>query len=147
MRFFVEIYNNIFFRVAFFSWLIAQLLKFILALIIDRDFNIERFYGAGGFPSSHTASMLGVSTAIGIKMGFDSGLYALALVMSFIVMYDASGVRRAVGKQAKIINNMLQNIKEYNHFPNDELKELIGHTPFEVIGGALLGILVANLLT
>lgn len=143
---FVEgLINNEFFKVAFIAWFIAQFLKVILTLLIEKKLDIGRFWGSGGMPSSHTSSVVGVSTAIGIVNGFDSAMYALSLVFAFVVMYDASGVRRAVGKQAAILNNMIHDLSEHKHIEQEQLKELIGHTPFEVIGGAVLGIIVANI--
>lgn len=146
MNFFEGIYMNEFMRVAFLSWFIAQFMKVVLTLIIEKRLDIERFWGSGGMPSSHTSSVMGVSTAIGLTYGWETSMYALSLVFSLIVMYDASGVRRAVGKQAGILNTMIHDIYEHKHIEQGQLKELIGHTPFEVIGGAILGIIVANLL-
>lgn len=143
---FVEgLINNEFFKVAFIAWFIAQFLKVILTLLIEKKLDIGRFWGSGGMPSSHTSSVVGVSTAIGLVNGFESAMYALSLVFAFVVMYDASGVRRAVGKQAAILNNMIHDLSEHKHIEQEQLKELIGHTPFEVIGGAVLGIIVANI--
>ncbi len=143
---FVEgLYNNMFFRVAFVSWFIAQFMKVLLTLFFEKRLDIGRIWGSGGFPSSHTSSVVSVSTAIGLIQGWDTAMYALSLVFSLVVMYDASGVRRAVGKQAAILNNMIHDLSEHKHIEQEQLKELIGHTPFEVIGGALLGVLVANL--
>lgn len=144
MTFFEALYNNDFFRVAFISWFIAQFMKVILTLFFEKRLDVGRFWGSGGFPSSHTSSVVSVSTAIGLAEGYDTAIYALSLVFALIVMYDASGVRRAVGKQAAILNKMIHDISEHKHIEQEQLKELIGHTPFEVIGGALLGVLVAN---
>lgn len=144
MPYFSELFKNEYFIVAFVAWFIAQLLKFILTIIFERKFDIGRFWGSGGMPSSHTSSVMGVSTAIGLVQGWDSAIYALALVFSFVVMYDASGVRRAVGKQASILNEIIHDLYAHKHIEQEQLKELIGHTPYEVIGGALLGIIVAN---
>ncbi len=144
MTFFNELIANEFFKVAFVAWFIAQFMKVILTLAFEKRLDIGRFWGSGGFPSSHTSSVMSVSTAIGLDTGFDTPFYALSLVFTLIVMYDASGVRRAVGKQAVILNEMIHDISEHKHIEQEQLKELVGHTPFEVIGGAILGILVAN---
>ncbi len=141
-----QILLNTYLQIAFVSWFIAQLLKVIITFIIFKKIDIKRMWGSGGFPSSHTSSVVALTTAIGIIDGFATNLFAISLVFSMVVMYDASGVRRAVGKQAKIINTMLLNISEKKSVDNKALKELIGHTPFEVIGGALLGIVVANIM-
>lgn len=146
MNFFEGLYLNEYIRVAFLSWFIAQFMKVVLTLMFEKKLNIERLWGSGGMPSSHTSSVMGVSTAIGLTNGWETPIYALALVFSLIVMYDASGVRRAVGKQAGILNAMLHDLYEHKHIEQGQLKELIGHTPFEVIGGAILGILVANFM-
>ncbi|MBI9012012.1 MAG: divergent PAP2 family protein [Clostridiales bacterium] len=145
MTFVEGLINNEFFKVAFIAWFIAQFFKVILTLLIEKKLDIGRFWGSGGMPSSHTSSVVGVSTAIGLVNGFGSAMYALSLVFAFVVMYDASGVRRAVGKQAAILNNMIHDLSEHKHIEQEQLKELIGHTPFEVIGGAILGIIVANI--
>ncbi len=145
MNFVEGLYSNEFFRVAFVSWFIAQFMKVLLTLFFEKRLDIGRIWGSGGFPSSHTSSVVSVSTAIGLTQGWDTAMYALSLVFSLVVMYDASGVRRAVGKQAAILNNMIHDLSEHKHIEQKQLKELIGHTPFEVIGGALLGVLVANL--
>lgn len=144
MNFFVGLIDNQYFTVAFIAWFIAQLMKVILTVIIEKRFDIGRFWGSGGMPSSHTSSVMGLSTMIGLVHGWNSAYYATALVFSMIVMYDASGVRRAVGKQASILNEIIHEFYEHKHVGQEQLKELIGHTPFEVIGGAVLGILVAN---
>ncbi len=146
MNFFEAIISNQIFAIAFIAWFIAQLIKVIWSLIKDKKFDMSRFVGSGGFPSSHTSFVMGMSTAVGLKLGFDSAYYAIALTMSLVVMYDASGVRRAVGKQAEIINTIIEDLYAQKPIADDKLKELVGHTPFEVLAGALLGILIANFM-
>lgn len=146
MTYFSELFSNDIFIVSFYSWFLAQLLKVILTLITDRRLNLYRMVGSGGMPSSHSAMVMSLSTAVGIKSGFDSVLYAVALCFSLIVMYDASGVRRAVGKQAIIVNTMLDDLYKHKPIQQERLKELVGHTPFEVFAGATLGILMANFI-
>lgn len=138
--------NNRMFQVAFVSWFIAQALKVILTLIIDRRLNLYRMVGSGGMPSSHSSLVMGLSTAIGLYVGWDTPLYAIALVTSLVVMYDASGVRRAVGIQAAILNQIIEDAYQHKPFSQDKLKELVGHTPYEVFAGAILGIVVANVM-
>lgn len=145
MNFFEGVLNNQYIIVAFVSWFLAQFLKVILTIIIERRFDIGRFWGSGGMPSSHTSSVMGLSTAIGLVNGWNTEYYAISVIFSLIVMYDASGVRRAVGRQASILNEIIHEIYEHKHVGQGQLKELIGHTPFEVIGGAILGIIVANI--
>ncbi len=146
MSYLEHIYNNDVLMVAMISWFIAQGLKVIITLLTDKKLNLYRFVGSGGMPSSHSSMVMGLSTAIGLKEGWGTNLYAATIVFALIVMYDASGVRRAVGKQAILLNKMLED--KQNHRPINEgrLKELIGHTPIEVFAGALLGIFIANLM-
>lgn len=125
--------------VAVMAWAIAQVLKLILTYFTHRRVDLTRLYGAGGMPSSHTALVLALSVSVGKQMGFDSVAFAICLVLSFIVMYDAAGVRRAAGKQAAAINVL------FNHAKltiEEQLKELLGHTPAQVLAGAALGIFI-----
>lgn len=144
--FIVEFTNNIIFWVAAVSWLTAQTIKVLLTFLVDKELKLERFHGSGGMPSAHTATIVSASTAIGIVEGWSSAVYALSLIMAFIVMYDASGVRRSVGTQAKMLNNIIKDFYKHKHFEEDILKELIGHKPTEVVVGAVLGIIIANLM-
>jgi len=131
--------------VSLICWFAAQLLKVIFYGIKYRELNLERFVGAGGMPSSHTSTVIGLATAIAKLHGLDSPYFAIAVILGFIVMYDATGVRRAAGEQAKVLNHLL-----FEHHGFDEtqkmLKELLGHTPLEVFGGAVLGIVLALLI-
>ena len=119
--------------------LLAQLIKVLLNLFIFHRFIAERMWGAGGMPSSHSSFTMALSFSIGKYHGFDSPLFAIALIFSFVTMYDAQGIRRAAGKQAEILNML---ILEHKIPDVDKLKELLGHTPLEVAAGALLGILI-----
>lgn len=149
MLFITEIIHNEIIAVTFIAWFLAQILKVVLTLIKDNKFDVYRFVGSGGMPSSHSSLVMALSTSIGLKMGWQSPEYAISIAMAMVIMYDASGVRRSVGKQAMILNQIIQD--KNNHVSLKEirekrLKELIGHTPVEVFAGALLGILVANLM-
>ncbi|AMJ41641.1 divergent PAP2 family protein [Anaerotignum propionicum] len=136
---FGEITYNVPLWAAIISWAIAQGSKIILTLIIDKRFDATRIVGTGGMPSSHSALVMALAFSIGKYNGFGSPLFAMALIFSFVVMYDAAGIRRAAGKQAEIINMLL--IK--HEVPDmEKLKELLGHTPLEVFVGGLLGIAV-----
>ncbi len=146
MNFFEGMINNYIFWVAFASWFTAQFGKLIINLIFYKKLDWSRMIGSGGFPSSHSSLVMGMSTAIGLKYGFESPFYAIAFVLAMIVMYDASGVRRAVGKQAVILNQMLADLYDKKPITEEKLKELVGHTPFEVLAGAVLGIIIANLM-
>ncbi len=144
MNYFSGIVNNKVFAVAFMAWLIAQILKVILTLIIDRKLNLYRMVGSGGMPSSHSSMVMGLSTAVGLLEGWESTSYGISIVFALIVMYDASGVRRAVGKQAIILNQIIEELYQHKHVGSVKLKELVGHTPYEVFAGAVLGIVLAN---
>ncbi len=148
MEFFESFGNNRVFQVAALSWFIAQTMKVIHTFIIKKRFDFTRFVGSGGMPSSHASFVMGLTTAVGLKNGWDSTYFAIALCMSLVIMYDAAGVRRAVGKQAIILNKMLEDVqdKKKKIITERRLKELIGHTPVEVIAGAILGIIIANLM-
>ncbi len=141
-----EIFFNQYFYIAFIAWLIAQLSKVVTNLVIEKRLNLYRLVGSGGMPSSHSSFVMGLSTSIGLDKGWDSASFAIALVFSLVIMYDASGVRRAVGKQAIILNTMLDDLSKHKHIEQEKLKELIGHTPYEVLVGAILGIVIANLM-
>jgi len=133
-------------RVGVLSWFVAQSFKVLITFWIEGKFIPERFYGSGGMPSSHTSTIVSATTVIGKMSGFDSPIFALAIIMSFIVMYDASGVRRSVGQQAKILNDIIKTFYENRQLEQKALKELVGHKPTEVAAGALLGIIIANLM-
>lgn len=125
------------------AWFVAQSLKVILTLLLHKRFDMSRFWGSGGMPSSHSALICAVMTTIGFQEGFESPIFALALCFAFIVMYDAAGVRRAAGKQAALLNRLVDEILHDGQGLNEErLKELIGHTPVQVLAGALLGIML-----
>ena len=124
--------------------LIAQTIKFTLHLIFDKKIDFRLFTTTGGMPSAHSAFVVGLSTTVGLICGFDSIVFAIALVNALVVMYDAAGVRRAAGRQAACLNRILDDF--YKHEIQEiggKLKELLGHTPFEVFVGALLGAYIA----
>lgn len=124
------------------TWLIAQVLKTALWAITKKRLNLRRLVESGGMPSSHSALVMALTTSVGINEGIRSSTFAVSLVMSLIVMYDAAGVRQAAGKQARILNRIVTDIYENRELHPERLKELLGHTPVEVLVGALLGILV-----
>jgi len=132
--------------VSFLAWFIAQASKVILTVLTHKRLDLRRFVGSGGMPSSHTALVVSLATALGEINGYDSYIFALSLVFAFVVMYDAAGVRRAAGKQAAVLNEIVERLQEGKDVPQEKLKELIGHTPIEVIVGAILGFVVAKLL-
>lgn len=127
------------------GWLIAQALKVILILIMDRRFAAERFFGSGGMPSSHSATVCALASSSAMAFGLDSFQFAVTFILAFIVMYDACNVRLETGKQAVAIKEMqelLRRISEHPLSPEDTLKELVGHTLPQVIVGAVLGIAI-----
>lgn len=133
------------------SWCAAQIIKTIINFIKCRHFNAERLIGAGGMPSSHTAMVVSAVISVGRTKGTDSTIFALAFLFSAIVIYDAMGVRRAAGIHAKEINNMKRTIPELFSKPVNgkkvkELQEYLGHTPLEVCGGFILGVIIAFIL-
>lgn len=123
----------------------AQALKVVFSLFTERKLNFRRFLDTGSMPSSHTSSVVSLATAIGLQEGFSSVLFAMSAVFAVVVMYDATGVRRAAGKQAAVLNKIVENFKTKEGLVliEENLKELLGHTPMEVFGGAILGIIVA----
>ena len=132
--------------IPFLLWLIIQLSKFITDLIINKKINLKRLMGAGGMPSSHSAVVSSIAILIGREYGFDSGIFALALIMAFVVMYDAAGIRRAAGKQASILNRILETPGLTTGEVQEKLIEALGHTPVQVFVGAILGAIVGALL-
>lgn len=125
------------------SALVAQLLKFIGHFIKTRKVDFQVLATTGGMPSSHTAGVIALSTTVGFICGFDSVEFAIALGYSLVVMYDAAGLRRSTGKIAACLNKMRDDFYANGQMPTERLKELLGHTPFEVFAGAILGVLMA----
>lgn len=125
------------------AWAIAQVLKLLISMAVYRKVDIKYLLTGGGMPSSHSALMCACAVGAGYTVGWNSTVFALAAVMAFIVMYDAANVRKETGEQAKILNYMMKNMADCKpDFLNDDLKELIGHTPLQVAVGAVLGIAV-----
>ncbi|MBE3573934.1 MAG: divergent PAP2 family protein [Firmicutes bacterium] len=131
---------------ALLAWLIAQTAKGLLVLIRQRRLDFRRFVGAGGMPSSHSAFVSSLATGIGMTTGWNSPLTALAVVFALIVMYDAAGVRYAAGRQAEVLNRIVDDLYHGGRVREERLRELLGHTPVEVLVGAALGIVVAVLV-
>lgn len=128
------------------AWMIGQFLKIPLEYILNKRFNWGIIFSAGGLPSSHSASVTAVTLTIGFQEGFNTSIFALATAIAMIVIYDAAGVRRQAGIHAERINEIMKNFIESRRFPEEDLKEMLGHTPFEVIAGVLLGVLISWLL-
>ena len=125
------------------AWFLAQISKLIIVLLRERQIQLSYLTSAGGMPSSHSAVVVALATRIGMDHGISSPLFAIAFVFAGVVLYDAAGIRRAVSVQARILNRMLEEVLELKRFNEKRLLELLGHTPFEVFIGSLLGMLVA----
>ncbi len=125
------------------AWLIAQAIKVLIGVIRLRRFDFRWFVGTGGMPSAHAAGASCLATAVGFERGFDSIYFALAASFAIVVMFDAQGVRRATGRQARILNKVMDDIYWQGRIQEERLRELVGHTPVEVIAGFLLGIIIA----
>lgn len=132
--------------VPFFVWFGIQLFKFIYDLVKSKKFNFKRLMQAGGMPSSHSGVVISLTTMIGKNVGINSPLFAVALIFSFIVMYDAASVRRAAGKQAKLLNKIVETPGLTSLQVSERLVEVLGHTPVQVIVGAAIGVIVGLLV-
>ncbi len=134
--------------VVFIAWFIAQFYKLLSCVVIERRLDIRRMWGTGGMPSSHSSTVTSLAASVAIVEGEKSTLFAIALIFSGVVMYDAAGIRRAAGKQAGVLNKIVERLahKIEEKIHDETLKELLGHTPFEVLIGALLGVVVAFLM-
>lgn len=137
--FFPALAANHVFQVAFWAWAIAQLLKFPVNILMYGKLDLKRLIGSGGMPSSHSALVMSLAVSVGKHQGWDSPIFAVAAVTAGIVMYDAAGVRRAAGRQAEVLNQIIDELYQGSHISPERLKELIGHTPFEVLMGGILG--------
>ena len=144
--YFLEFSKNYVFWTSAAAWLTAQTIKVALGVWRERRFNFRWFVGTGGMPSSHAAAVSSLATSIGISYGFDSALFAVAVVFTLIVMFDAQGVRHATGRQAVLLNKMLEDIYWKKKLDEAKVKEFLGHTPIEVFAGAFLGIVISLLL-
>ncbi|MEQ8541111.1 MAG: divergent PAP2 family protein [Coleofasciculus sp. D1-CHI-01] len=144
MQDFDNILNNQVLLVALIACLVAQLLKLLVELTKDRKFNLRTLVTTGGMPSAHSALVTALAAGVGQTMGWASPDFAIATIFAVIVMYDAAGVRQAAGKQARILNQIIDELfQEGKQFNEDRLKELLGHTPFQVIVGSILGVLIS----
>lgn len=146
MNFFSQILHNQILLTAIVSWALAQLIKIGIELIRTHRINWQLIFATGGMPSSHSSLVVALATATGLRQGFDSPLFAIATVLAFVVLYDAQGIRRQAENQARIINRMLQNVENAGIKVDKNLKELLGHTPIQVVGGTILGIIVALIM-
>jgi len=125
------------------AWIIAQTIKVVIGIIRQKKFDFRWFVGTGGMPSSHASGASCLAAAIGLEHGFESTYFALAAAFALVVMFDAQGVRRASGRQARILNKITEDIYWQGKIKDNRLRELIGHTPIEVIAGFFLGVFIA----
>lgn len=139
MNFFIQ-YKYLIIPVA--TWFCIQLFKVIWDLVTTKKFNFKRIMGAGGMPSSHSAVVMALTTMVGKEYGIDSPIFAISLVFSAVVMYDAAGVRRAAGKQAKLLNKIAETPGLTGIQMQEKLVEVLGHTPIQVFVGAAIGVIV-----
>ncbi len=138
--------GNLILNLAILAWAMAQALKVVVILMTEGKLNWHLFLSGGGMPSSHSAFVCACATSTGLVMGWDSALFAVTSVFSLVVMYDAANVRHAAGEQAKILNYMMDHWTEMRpEIFGKQLKELLGHTPLQVLFGALLGIAIGVL--
>lgn len=149
MNFITELFHNQIFVSAALGWLVAQVLKTLIHMIITKQFVAERMVGSGGMPSSHSATVCALATSAGIRYGGGSFEFAISAMLAIIVMYDAMGVRRETGKQGQVLNEMLEVFTNMGKKISAEakLKEFVGHTPLQVLMGAILGIIIAVLVS
>ncbi|MBW4647311.1 MAG: divergent PAP2 family protein [Kastovskya adunca ATA6-11-RM4] len=129
--------------VAILASLVAQLIKLFVELAKNRKFNLRVMVATGGMPSAHSALVTALATGVGQTAGWTSNEFAIATLFAVIVMYDAAGVRQAAGKQARILNQIIDEMFKGKEFDEDRLKELLGHTPFQVIVGLALGVTIS----
>ena len=149
MNFVMGILSNRILLASFWAWLIAQILKTIIYVAVNKNFNPERLVGDGGMPSSHSATVMALVTSTAFYYGSDTFEFAVTAILALIVMHDAMGVRLETGKQAKAINEMTEFLEKLSgtELSNEEkLKEFVGHTPLQVVMGSVLGIIVALIL-
>jgi len=126
------------------AWAISCILKGIICAVTGKTIRPSKIFGSGGMPSSHSATVSALAMTVGLFEGFDTSIFAVSAVLAFVVMYDASGVRRAAGQHARFINMLMKAIMEQDpEEKQTKLKEILGHTPLEVMAGAIVGITVA----
>ncbi len=141
MNTFEEFITNKYIYVPILLWIGIQTFKLVYDLVTTKKFNFKRILGAGGMPSSHSAVVTSITTLIGKYQGVGSPIFALSLIVALVVMYDACGVRRAAGKQARLLNKIIETPGLTRVQVTERLQEVLGHTPIQVFVGALIGII------
>lgn len=142
MNNFTGFIQNKFIYVPFLLWFFIQLFKVVYDLVTTKKFNFKRIMGAGGMPSSHSAVVTGLATLVGKYEGVNTPIFAVSFILAAVVMYDACGVRRAAGKQASLLNKIIETPGLTGMQVSEKLVEVLGHTPIQVFVGALIGIIV-----
>ena len=145
MNTFTDFIKNKYIYIPILLWFGIQLFKLLYDLVTTKKFNFKRILGAGGMPSSHSAVDTSLATLIGKNIGVGTPMFAMALIFAFVVMYDAAGVRRAAGKQARLLNKIVETPGLSGLEVSERLVEVLGHTPLQVVVGAVIGV-VAGLL-
>ncbi len=141
MQFFVDLWSNRPLMCALFSWAVAQLIKVLITLWLEKKLDWRRCFGMGGMPSSHTAFVFSLMMAIAFQEGVSSAAFAISFAMAAVVIYDAMGVRRETGRQSEVLNQIItQMLVEGKPITEKQLKELVGHTPLEVLGGLIVAV-------
>ena len=140
----LRIFSNHILIPAVIAWTLAQAIKIPIDYLSTRRWNWALLLSVGGMPSSHSALVASTAHAIGLYVGFNSPLYALAVVVALVVIYDATGIRRQAGIHAEIINTMINDLAAGNPLKEEQLREVLGHTPIQVLAGALLGLAIAQ---
>ncbi len=148
MMFFQELAGNQTLMTGIAGWIVAQVLKTLIDIGLNRSFNPERLVGSGGMPSSHSSTVCSLTTASALRYGVGSFEFSICFILSMVVMYDAIGVRQETGKQAKVLNRLLFDdfLKLDGVVLQEKLKEYVGHTPLQVAAGAILGIIIAFIM-
>lgn len=141
-----KIVTNKYLYIPFLVWLCIQIFKVIYELITTKKFNFRRIIGAGGMPSSHSAVVTCLATMVGKSQGIETPIFAVSVVFAFVVMYDAAGIRRAAGKQAKLLNKIIETPGLSGVQVSERLVEVLGHTPTQVVVGAIIGIIVGLII-
>lgn len=144
MRILTDLINNKMLLAAMLGWFLAQTIKFVYYFLKNRKIDLQLLVAPGGMPSGHSACVTALTLSVGMSEGFGSAAFAISFVLSCIVMYDAAGIRRAAGHQAAAINKLL--VEHPVAAPQEVLREVLGHTPIQVIAGALLGLGVGLLV-
>ena len=143
LQFFADLWSNEPLKCAVLSWCVAQVIKVLISLWLDKKLDWRRCFGMGGMPSSHSAFVFSLMLCIGVKETVASPLFALSFALAAVVIYDAMGVRRETGKQGEVLNQILsQVLVEGKPITEKQLKELVGHTPLEVLGGVIVGAII-----